>query len=472
MRKFYRNTVFILIILSILTIIFLTYNHGTHHNHGLLDLLNYQSSLVIDFFSNHLLILYIFITFSWLCIIGYFVWCFILFSFDKKNLDMTHCKLEDYNLFVLVPCFNEKMVIENTIEKFFKKESIDISYHPNLVVIDDGSDDGSTELLKKIENKYENLHIVYRKLPNAQKGKGDALNEGVKYVKSIPSLDYEKTVIGILDADAYMSDEDYTKVVNTFNCHEDLTMLQTGIGMNSKRTWLERQQDVEFRSCMYLISNLRNHLKNVAAGGNGQFLRLSDIDKEKFWGNSLLEDFEVSIRILLQSKKTYYLDDATVYQEPVEKIRPLIVQRTRWAQGGIDCLFKYGRDILKSNNINLFSKVEMMFYMLLPFVTAIGALGHVFAIGVQIYYIFCYDINDYLMLAILIVGALLIAIILGLVYNDRTKYGTIKSFFFGLTIPYYSLLMVPVCYKAIARYILNKTNWDKTEHKNITTEVS
>lgn len=394
-------------------------------------------------------------------ILIYFVWTGILALFPMKKIKTDYEDIDKFHLYVMVPCLNEVNVIENTVHKFF------VNHNDNyrLVVLDDGSDDGTGEVLKKLAPKYNNLHIITRTFPNAQQGKGEALNEGLRYIKKLEGDNTEKVIIGVIDADAYIHNEDYIKILSVFNADSDLTMIQTSVGMNVIDNWLHRMQDLEFQSCISLISNVRNFVGNAAGGGNGQFFRLQTFkDQDDVWGNSLLEDFEISTRLLLEGKKTCFLNNIVVYQEPVGKIKPLIVQRTRWSQGGIECIPKYGKLIFNSPYISISAKFEMFFYMMLPVITSIGVIGHFFSLLYNIYIVFVVQDPVNMVLAIILTLSMVISIVFGTIYGRRTDYGILKGLGMGVTIPLYSMLMIPVCYRAITRFITGSRQWEKTEH--------
>ncbi|MCL2156562.1 MAG: glycosyltransferase [Methanobrevibacter sp.] len=394
-------------------------------------------------------------------ILIYFVWTGILALFPMKKIKSDYTNIEKFHLYVMVPCLNEVNVIENTVHKFFENHNENY----RLVVLDDGSDDGTGEVLEKIAPQYKNLHIITRTFPNAQKGKGEALNEGLRYIKNLEGANSEKVIIGVIDADAFIKNEDYIKILAAFNADDELTMIQTSVGMNVVDNWLHRMQDLEFQSCITLISNVRNFLGNAAGGGNGQFFRLNTFkDQDDVWGNSLLEDFEISTRLLLEGKKTCFLNHIVVYQEPVGKIKPLIVQRTRWSQGGIECIPKYGKLIFESPFIKISAKFEMFFYMMLPIITSIGVVGHFFSLLYNIYIVFVVKDPVNMVLAIILTLSVVISIIFGTIYGRRTEYGILKGLGMGATIPLYSMLMIPVCYRAIARFITGERKWEKTEH--------
>ncbi len=75
-------------------------------------------------------------------------------------------------LSIIIPAYNEKSTIEQIL-KYVK--TVDIGeYNKEIIVVDDGSTDGTREILKKIKD----FKIIFLK---KNKGKGGALKEGIKH---------------------------------------------------------------------------------------------------------------------------------------------------------------------------------------------------------------------------------------------------------------------------------------------------
>lgn len=75
---------------------------------------------------------------------------------------------------VIIPTFNEKENIENMIRKV---SSLSVSF--DLLIIDDGSPDGTAQIVKKLQNEFtKNLFLVERK---GKLGLGTAYIHGFKY---------------------------------------------------------------------------------------------------------------------------------------------------------------------------------------------------------------------------------------------------------------------------------------------------
>ena len=69
-------------------------------------------------------------------------------SFKKKELPM---------LSVITPNFNDGATIEKQVDSIMSQDWDNIEQ----IIVDDGSTDGSKEILEKLENKYDKLKVLY-----------------------------------------------------------------------------------------------------------------------------------------------------------------------------------------------------------------------------------------------------------------------------------------------------------------------
>ena len=99
-------------------------------------------------------------------------------------------------LTIIIPVYNEIKTIEKLIKKILK-----INIYKQLIIVDDGSSDGTQLVLKKYK-KFINKLIIHKK----NLGKGAAIKSGQKYVKG--------KYVGIQDADLEYDPRDLKKIVN------------------------------------------------------------------------------------------------------------------------------------------------------------------------------------------------------------------------------------------------------------------
>ena len=99
----------------------------------------------------------------------------------------------DANLTLVMPAFNEVNTIEETIQRVLSLEFVN-----QLVIVDDGSTDGTREILKKL--KEEKIKIIFHEI---NQGKGAALHTGFKEAKG--------PFVGVQDADLEYDPNDLVK---------------------------------------------------------------------------------------------------------------------------------------------------------------------------------------------------------------------------------------------------------------------
>ena len=101
-------------------------------------------------------------------------------------------------LTIIVPVFNEKKFIRTILKKIIKIKNI----KKQIIIVDDGSTDGTTNILKK---EFENLKIINKIIfHKTNMGKGAAIKSAQKYIRG----DY----IGIQDADLEYNPKDLIKI--------------------------------------------------------------------------------------------------------------------------------------------------------------------------------------------------------------------------------------------------------------------
>jgi len=101
-------------------------------------------------------------------------------------------------LSVVIPVYNEKDTIEKIVDLVRGVSDVE----KEIIIVDDGSTDGSVDILKKIGEKYPDIKIVIK---GVNKGKGDTLKVGFKETTG----DY----VIIQDADLEYDPQDYTKLI-------------------------------------------------------------------------------------------------------------------------------------------------------------------------------------------------------------------------------------------------------------------
>ena len=100
-------------------------------------------------------------------------------------------------LSVIMPVYNEKRTLPAILEKVC---AVDIP--KEVIVVDDGSTDGTTELLEGIGQKYPDVSVIHHE---TNRGKGAAIRTALKQVRG--------HVVVIQDGDLEYEPEDYHKLL-------------------------------------------------------------------------------------------------------------------------------------------------------------------------------------------------------------------------------------------------------------------
>ncbi len=103
---------------------------------------------------------------------------------------------------IIIPCYNEINNISKVIDKVLSK----INVEDNVIIVDDGSNDGTSQYLANVKN--EKIKII---LNNQNLGKGHALKTALKEKEILREL------VLIQDADLEYSPDDYEKLLLPFH---------------------------------------------------------------------------------------------------------------------------------------------------------------------------------------------------------------------------------------------------------------
>ena len=377
----------------------------------------------------------------------------------------------DYNLqyYVIVPCFNEAAVIQRTIKCLLRFKQFEI------VVVDDASSDNS---VSQITNSH--IHLLRRHLPNAHTGKGDVLNFALDYICQITirqRVSFEKVIIGVVDADAQLVDNALQRLNAYFSSpRTNITQMRVKMYPHFKN-WLQILQDIEFFSINYMAQIMRMYTKTVGLSGNGQFFRLKPtIDKISAhpWGNTLLDDYELTIKMMLKKLHVDYMTDTYVYQEALTSPKRFVRQRSRWVQGDLNCL-KYLPEIIKSRILSRTQKLGIYYFLLQPWLDFLADVAIIILTTIALthwynFYGHLTLLTFSLVMAGLVVFSLFWRIIFGIFYyRDLAHYHEppLKKTPIGLITAWNFLYVCYLIFSIIMaywRWSFRQNSWIKTEH--------
>ena len=288
----------------------------------------------------------------------------------SKNIKLSN-NVSDNNEFlndiptldILVAARDEQNVIARLVERLV---SLDYpSEKLKIYIIDDGSVDNTPNILKKLSQKYERLNIISRS-KNDGGGKSGALNHALQFISG--------EWVFILDADAQLKNDTLQRVLSfAQNGSWSAVQLRKSV-INTSKNFLTTCQGIEMAMDAYFqvgrlysagISELR---------GNGQLVRKDILlNCGSFNENTVTDDLDLSLRLILSQSKIGIFWDPPVMEEAVEDIFALFRQRQRWAEGGLQRFFDYGRELILSK-LTFIQKFDLTYFFILQYALPIIAL--------------------------------------------------------------------------------------------------
>jgi 1,2-diacylglycerol 3-beta-glucosyltransferase len=277
---------------------------------------------------------------------------------------------------VVIPARNEACVIEATLDEV---RGIDYP-HLMILVMNDGSTDLTGELARS-HSRDPRVRVVDRLVGGAGTGKGAVLNHAFHLLDDMVSAgepvfggrDARNVIVGVIDADGELSLGALEEIAECFR-DDAVGACQVGVRIaNVSEHWLTRLQDLEFVGFCGHVQDARDALGSVGLGGNGQFARLAALKSlgADPWTSCLAEDLDLGLNLALKGWRIRYCAAASVAQQGLTRVAPLLRQRTRWIQGHYQC-WRHLPAIATSTNLRLLTKLDLFAYLLMvaaiPFV--------------------------------------------------------------------------------------------------------
>lgn len=230
----------------------------------------------------------------------------------------------------VIPCKNEEKSIRKTIINCFcaeyPKEKLEV------IVINDGSTDGTISVLNDCKRDFENLKIVDWKI---NRGKREGMAEGFRMAKG--------EIIVQLDSDSYITPTSLRFLVQPFKNPEIGGVCAHADPENADTNWLTKIQaayyfvsfkiqkaaESTFHIVLCLSGCCSAYRKDIVLPILDEFLSEKFLGLPITWG----DDRSLTNWVIKSGYKTIYTEEAQAFTICPDDIRTFMKQQVRWKKG-------------------------------------------------------------------------------------------------------------------------------------------
>ncbi|WP_240800362.1 MULTISPECIES: bifunctional polysaccharide deacetylase/glycosyltransferase family 2 protein [Streptomyces] len=253
---------------------------------------------------------------------------------------------------VLVPAYNEKECIENTVRSLMESD------HPiEVIVIDDGSSDGTADIVDDLW--LPNVRVVRQ----ANAGKPEALNNGIRNARH--------DIIVMMDGDTVFEPSTVRELVQPFG-DPRVGAVAGNAKVGNRDSLIGAWQHIEYVMGFNLDRRMYDVLRCMPTipGAVGAFRREALERVGGMSDDTLAEDTDITMAIHRDGWRVVYAERARAWTEAPESVQQLWSQRYRWSYGTMQAIWKHRRAVIDSGPSGRFGRVGLplvsLFMVLFP----------------------------------------------------------------------------------------------------------
>jgi len=254
---------------------------------------------------------------------------------------------------IIIPAYNEEKVIKNTIEglletKYPKKE---------IIFVDDGSTDKTLSIASQFKEQIQVLH-------KENGGKASALNYGLVYSTG--------EIIVIVDADTIIGRNSLKEIVKGFEMNEHVAAVAGNIKVRNRVNWITKCQALEYITGIQIVRRAFDVFGSITIvpGALGAFKKSLLIEAGAYGKETIVEDFDQTIKLLKAGLITQGSSKATAYTEAPNTFKDFFAQRKRWYRGNMQVLKRHA-DALTNPRFGYLQRLSLPYLFLGMVITPI-----------------------------------------------------------------------------------------------------
>ncbi len=258
------------------------------------------------------------ITFLFLLIIfSYYVLIFIRVKKPKKEKSFS-------SLTVIVPAHNEERYIKECLDSVIQA---DFKGTKEIIVVDDGSKDKTTEIVTKYFQGKVKL------IKKEHTGKSDSINKAISIAKG--------ELIAIVDGDSYIQKDALQEIVGEVE-RKNVVAASCVVRVHNRKRFICMWVHIEqiYNSLIrYILTKINANV--VTPGPLSVYRKKELLSVGGFSRKGFSEDIDVTIRLIRKGYKVGFAKKAISETNMPYKPKEFLRQRTRFARGMIDILKRH-----------------------------------------------------------------------------------------------------------------------------------
>lgn len=230
---------------------------------------------------------------------------------------------------VVVPAYNEIAGIEAAVRSLAGSDYPDLE----IVVVDDGSDDGTPEAVEALA--LPRVRVIRKE----NGGKASALNVGIASTTA--------SIVVMVDGDTLFEPDTIGRLVQPL-VDEQVGAVSGNTKVGNRRGLLGRWQHIEYVTGFNLDRRMYEVLQctPTVPGAIGAFRRDVLTEVGGVSDDTLAEDTDLTLAIGRTGHRVVYAEDARAWTEAPATLSSLWRQRYRWSYGTMQAVWKHKRALL------------------------------------------------------------------------------------------------------------------------------
>lgn len=263
---------------------------------------------------------------------------------------------------ILIAAYNEAKDIATTLKSIFLE---DYPGEVSVIVINDGSSDGTASIVKDFMSNHPNLKLIDL---DKNIGKANALNAGLKECTT--------DILITIDADSYLWKDALRNIVGRYLSDPVNTKAVAGevLIRNSRDNWITKAQEWDYFLGIASVKRIQSLFQGtlVAQGAFSLYDRKT-IENLGGWPNKVGEDIVLTWKILLAGYRVGHAENACVFTNCPNTMMGFINQRRRWSRGLIESFKENWRLLFKPR----FSTTYIWWNTLFPIIDIAYTFGFI-----------------------------------------------------------------------------------------------